>query len=562
MYKNGVIMDYYYGNLSFNMFLKTNDGNCNNDIYMYRDDILDKRNNNASKIGCICNIMMAIKEELIEEDEVNWISKIAISRLEECVCMIATKRDDGYVINGYTFDSAASVVATIRNKMAHGNFTLDLDHSRIIFKIDGRDVIVNINSLCEYVISSLNSFIRVCNGPLYKRNMVVNDKVIKGRYRAVKNRGEIKNLVKSFKEASFTLRRRDDGIVEDYVAQRLERLIDKYKESNNLSVFKEFEKDINDRYEFKKNVVRRVKDVNVDSLCDFLINNLPNDIDYESQVYIIGMELQREIDDKYNNFNPITANMVNLILTDIMGKYGTTSNEVISKVVKRKYGSLYINYDNYAANEMAMFNALFSYARDDLYDNSNKYTLSSCDGLDYSMLDLTSIRLKTINIDDGKVSDLNNKKMAYDAKLSKYDEIINRDMENLDRAVRSGNTKASNIIGSNIDRKLKERDILQKESDNILEMLLLAEEYRSNNILYLTNEAIIRGIRNSIAHGNYKVILGKSIHDSKILFDDIYKKKVTFSGEVTISDFNDILINSFQIVNAFLGSNNFKKRVL
>lgn len=562
MYKNGVIMDYYYGNLSFNMFLKTNDGNCNNDIYMYRDDILDKRNNNASKIGCICNIMMAIKEELIEEDEVNWISKIAISRLEECVCMIATKRDDGYVINGYTFDSAASVVATIRNKMAHGNFTLDLDHSRIIFKIDGRDVIVNINSLCEYVISSLNSFIRVCNGPLYKRNMVVNDKVIKGRYRAVKNRGEIKNLVKSFKEASFTLRRRDDGIVEDYVAQRLERLIDKYKESNNLSVFKEFEKDINDRYEFKKNVVRRVKDVNADSLCEFLINNLPNDIDYESQVYIIGMELQREIDDKYNNFNPITANMVNLILTDIMGKYGTTSNEVISKVVKRKYGSLYINYDNYAANEMAMFNALFSYARDDLYDNSNKYTLSSCDGLDYSMLDLTSIRLKTINIDDGKVSDLNNKKMAYDAKLSKYDEIINRDMENLDRAVRSGNTKASNIIGSNIARKLKERDILQKESDNILEMLLLAEEYRSNNILYLTNEAIIRGIRNSIAHGNYKVILGKSIHDSKILFDDIYKKKVTFSGEVTISDFNDILINSFQIVNAFLGSNNFKKRVL
>ena len=562
MYKNGVIMDYYYGNLSFNMFLKTNDGNCNNDIYMYRDDILDKRNNNASKIGCICNIMMAIKEELIEEDEVNWISKIAISRLEECVCMIATKRDDGYVINGYTFDSAASVVATIRNKMAHGNFTLDLDHSRIIFKIDGRDVIVNINSLCEYVISSLNSFIRVCNGPLYKRNMVVNDKVIKGRYRAVKNRGEIKNLVKSFKEASFTLRRRDNGIVEDYVAQRLERLIDKYKESNNLSVFKEFEKDINDRYEFKKNVVRRVKDVNVDSLCEFLINNLPNDIDYESQVYIIGMELQREIDDKYNNFNPITANMVNLILTDIMGKHGTTSNEVISKVVRKKYGSLYINYDNYAANEMAMFNALFSYARDDLYDNSNKYTLSSCDGLDYSMLDLTSIRLKTINIDDGKVSDLNNKKMAYDAKLSKYDEIINRDMENLDRAVRSGNTKASNIIGSNIDRKLKERDILQKESDNILEMLLLAEEYRSNNILYLTNEAIIRGIRNSIAHGNYKVILGKSIHDSKILFDDIYKKKVTFSGEVTISDFNDILINSFQIVNAFLGSNNFKKRVL
>lgn len=562
MYKDSVIMDYYYGNLAFNLFLKTNDGKNNSDIYMYRDEILDKRNNNASKIGCICNIMMAIKEELIEEDEVNWISKIAIKSLEDAVCMIATKRDSGYVINGYTFDSAASVVATIRNKMAHGNFTLDLDHSRIIFKIDNGDVIININSLCEYVISCFSSFVRACNGPLYKRNMVINDRVVKGRYRAITNRSEIKNLVKSFKEASFTLKRRDNGIVEDYVAQRLERLIDKYKECNNLSVFKEFEKDISDRYEFKKNVVRRVKDVNVDSLCEFLMDNLPTDIDYERQVYIVGMELQREIDDKYNNFNPITSNMVNLILTDIMGKYNTTSNEVINRVIKKKYGSLYINYDNYAANEMAMFNALFSYARDDLYKNSNKYKPSSCDGLDYSMLDLSSIKLKTVNIDDGIVSSLNIKKMTYNTKLSKYDKIINRDIMNFIKANRSGNINACNIIIGNIDRKIKERDRLIEEYNVIIDDILLAEEYRSNNILYLTNEAIIRGIRNSIAHGNYKVILGKSICDSKILFNDIYDDIVTFSGEVTISDFNDILVNSFQIVNAFLGSNNVKKRVL
>lgn len=555
-------MDYYYGNLAFNMFLKSNDSNCSNDIYMYRDEILDKRNNNASKIGCICNIMMAIKEELVEDNSVNWISRIALSSLEESVCMIATKNGNGYVINGYSFPNAASVVATIRNKMAHGNFTLDLDHSRIIFKIEDRDVIININSLCEYVICALKSFTRVCNGPLYKRSMVINDKVINGRYKAITNRGELKSFIRSFKEATFTLKRRDNGVVEDYVAQRLERLIERYKESNNLSVFRDFEKSISDRYEFKKNVVRRVKDINVDSFTDFLLNNLPKDIDYDSQVYIIGMELQREIDDKYNNFNPITANMVNLILTDIIGRYNTTSNDVISRVVAKKYGNLYINYDNYAANEMAMFNSLFGYAKDDLYNNSNKYTLLSCDGLDYSMLDLSSIKLNTINIDDGIVSDLSSRKMAYNAKIFKCDEVINRNMENLDNVTNSGNDRAYEIISNKIDKKLEERSLLEEESNVISERLSLAEEYRSNNILYLTNEAIIIGIRNSIAHGNYRVILGKSVYDSKILFDDIYNGKVTFSCEVTIGDFNDILINSLQVVNAFLSNSNVKKRVL
>ena len=50
---------------------------------------------------------------------------------------------------------------------------------------------------------------------------------------------------------------------------------------------------------------------------------------------------------------------------------------------------------------------------------------------------------------------------------------------------------------------------------------------KCNNIKYLTNESIVNGIRNSIAHGNYRVIFMGELSKSKIIFDDIYEGKTT-----------------------------------
>ena len=57
------------------------------------------------------------------------------------------------------------------------------------------------------------------------------------------------------------------------------------------------------------------------------------------------------------------------------------------------------------------------------------------------------------------------------------------------------------------------------ESKNELDIM---NNYYNNNLTYLTNLAIITGIRNSISHGHVETILGKDFSSSKIIFKDIY----------------------------------------
>ena len=75
-----------------------------------------------------------------------------------------------------------------------------------------------------------------------------------------------------------------------------------------------------------------------------------------------------------------------------------------------------------------------------------------------------------------------------------------------------------------------------------------------NNKKYFENKAIITGIRNSIAHGNYKIKLSEKIGDTMITFDDIYLGKTTFHAEVYLVDFYNFIYNNQQIVVDYLES--------
>ena len=92
------ILDYFMGTKAYTLFLLN---------YFYddvRDDfILDERNIVAAKVGFISNILLGIKEGLVSQDENGSYSRLYENVLEESVLDIATKKDDGYVIDGYYF---------------------------------------------------------------------------------------------------------------------------------------------------------------------------------------------------------------------------------------------------------------------------------------------------------------------------------------------------------------------------------------------------------------------------------------------------------------------------
>ncbi len=554
------VMNYFDGNFLFNLYLKNIIGNTNDESYMYEDNLLNDINKNAVIMGCICNIMTSIKDGL--NDKTNnfnkYFSEIVNKELSDNILMIASKNKDGYAIDDYTFKNASSILATLRNKLSYGNFALDLEQGNVTFKVNNKDVSIDIDTLANYVISSLWTYMRIDDSNKYMRNIVVTNKFDNSRSTNMKNRFELKSFIRSFKEIDFSLSRKDNQRIEGYVINRLEELIKEFKISHDFKIFNDFQKEIKDKYNFNCHH-GKVRNINIDGILDDLSSIMIDDIDYDTQVYLIGIEMQKLVDD--NNYNnAIKANLRNLILINTMYKCNSTDNMVIGKEMVNNYGIVDINYDNYVANEIAMFNSLFSYANDELYKNNNKYSNLNSDGLDYGMLNLSGIRLNTINLNDNVITRLLSEKIRIQKEISKINDMITIYNSNLDIVILKKNIKAIEKISELLKSEFEKLDVLQSLYTATENSLSFARTYYNNNVNCLTNEAIITGIRNSIAHGNYNIV--NDDDKIKIVFNDKVNNKLVFSCEVFINDFRDILINSAAVVKSFIDNKYNDKNIV
>ena len=554
------VMNYFDGNFLFNLYLKNIIGNTNDESYMYEDNLLNDINKNAVIMGCICNIMTSIKDGL--NDKTNnfnkYFSEIVNKELSDNILMIASKNKDGYAIDDYTFKNVSSILVTLRNKLSYGNFVLDLEQGNVTFKVNNNDVSIDIDTLANYVISSLWTYMRIDDSNKYMRNIVVTNKFDNSRSINMKNRFELKSFIRSFKEIDFSLSRKDNQRIDGIVINRLEELIKEFKISHDFKIFNDFQKEIKDKYNFSCHH-GKVRNINIDGILDNLSSIMIDDIDYGTQVYLIGIEMQKLVDD--NNYNnAIKANLRNLILINTMYKYNSTDNMVIGKEMVNNYGIVDINCDNYVANEIAMFNSLFSYANDELYKNNNKYSNLNSDGLDYGMLNLSGIRLNTINLNDNVITRLLSEKIRIQKEISKINDMITIYNSNLDIVILKKNIKAIEKISELLKSEFEKLDVLQSLYTATENSLSFAQTYYNNNVNCLTNEAIITGIRNSIAHGNYNIV--NDDDKIKIVFNDMVNNKLVFSCEVFINDFRDILINSAAVVKSFIDNKYNDKNIV
>ena len=309
--KKDNIMDYYLGNKAYNLFLQ---GIIYNNP-IYSEGILDKKNINATKIGCISNIFLAIKEDLVSKDKEGYNSRILISELENNVSLIATKENNGYRINNYLFPDAPTLVSVLRNKLAHGLYTMDLEHNRIIFNIESNEVIINIDKLSTYVISCLKSYTKVNNSSIYKRDFVINNKVDTTREKPMKSINELNNFIKNSREIEIILIKKDNTLISNYVVWELENIIDEYRITKNNKLLINFENKYKDEYDFKWNI-QKLNDDKTKELSNFILNIIPQNITYTEEVMVILKEYAYKMNNNYNKFNVIMENLTNLVLLD------------------------------------------------------------------------------------------------------------------------------------------------------------------------------------------------------------------------------------------------------
>lgn len=544
MNKEETIIKYFSGNYAYDLFLmEMIFGNP-----IYSEYISNKEYLNGAIVGNISSIFLAIKEKMVDKNN-NIL--LPISLMEKNVNIIANKTDCGYEINGYTFKDSYTLVTTIRNKLGHGEYLIDFAHNRIILKVDGNDIVIQIPKLTNFVISSFSSTLQNYNTSSFTRCFVYTKSII-GKDKERYSLNEYKNMIASYYKYNITIKRKDGSPIEGFIFDRFNETVSSFSNSLNLSELIDFEKKVKNDYEVTWNKVS-TKNEDTKMLESFLYNSTTLNTPYERAIEIVGYEVDKLFNkDKFDNFSMIASGVHNLLLLNSIKELGTSNYEKVHDDIVKKYGKLYIATDDLAQSLISSFNALFAYGYDDVLHNKNEYQSLDLDGFDYSLIDTSSFNVEVEKTDDGYITDLGVKENAIKNNINKLNNALVSCNNNLAKVTSIGNQKGINAITSQINTINGNINGYNIDLANIQNTLNNVNNYVSTYASLLKNEKIINGIRNSIAHGNYKVILKETLKDSLIEFTDFYEGEVTFKASISIDNFVEFLQKSAIEIEKYL----------
>ena len=544
MNKEETIIKYFSGNYAYDLFLMGMIfGNP-----IYSEYISNKEYLNGAIVGNISSIFLAIKEKMVDKNN-NIL--LPISLMEKNVNIIANKTDCGYEINGYTFKDSYTLVTTIRNKLGHGEYLIDFAHNRIILKVDGNDIVIQIPKLTNFVISSFSSTLQNYNTTSFTRCFVYTKSII-GKDKERYSLNEYKNMIASYYKYNITIKRKDGSPIEGFIFDRFNETVSSFSKSLDLSELMDFERKVKEDYEVSwKKVSTKNEDTKI--LASFLYNSTTLNTPYERVIEIIGYEVDKLFNkDKFDNFSMIASGVHNLLLLNSIKELGTSNYEKVHDDIVKKYGKLYIATDDLAQSLISSFNALFAYGYDDVLHNKNEYQSLDLDGFDYSLIDTSSFNVEVEKTDDGYITDLGVKENAIKNNINKLNNALVSSNNNLAKVTSIGNQKGINAITSQINTINGNINGYNIDLANIQNTLNNVNNYVSTYASLIKNEKIINGIRNSIAHGNYKVILKETLKDSLIEFTDFYEGEVTFKASISIDNFVEFLQKSAIEIEKYL----------
>lgn len=544
MNKEDLIVKYFTGNYAYNLYLMGL-------IFgkpIYSEYILNKEYLNGAIVGTISSIFLATKEKMVDKNN-NIL--LPFSLMEKNVNLIANKTSAGYEINGYVFKDGYELVTTVRNKLAHGEYLVDFAHNRVILKVEGNEVVIPISKLSAFVVASFSSTLQNYNVPSFSRNFVYSEKV-SGKDKESYSLNEYKKMIASYYKYNITIKRKDGKPIEGLVFDMFNKIVSSFRESLNLKELLKFEKIVKKDYEITWNKIS-TKGENIDTVANFLYNSVTLNTPYFRVMQIVGHEVDRLFNkEKYNNYSIVNAGIHNLIMLDTIKNTNSVNYEQVAEEVVDKYEYLYISTETLAQSLISSFNALFAYGYDDVLHNKNEYQSLDLNGFDYSLIDTSAFNVEVEKSDDGYIADLNVKENAIKNNITKLNNALASCNNNLAKVTSLGKQVGIAKITSQINDINAKLSILNTDLTNIGSTINSVNSYVSTYSSLIKNEKIINGIRNSIAHGNYKVILKETLKDSLIEFTDFYEGEVTFKASISINDFVCFLHKSGMEIEKYL----------
>lgn len=545
MDKRKSIVDYYNANQAYFDYLQgilgNSDGNCKN--------IFNDGNIYGAEVGCMSNILLAIKEDIVLKKE-TYESNLFGNLLEQSVELIASKVPNGYMIDNYVFNSAAELVSKLRNKLAHGDFTLDLNHNRIMLNIDDEnEVKVRINKLSTFIVNALSRYLKDRERNKNKRDLIVIDRNVSHRQNPIVNDKELRNVIKAFYCIEFVLTRSDSKNIELSVLNDFEEAFNKYKKDKKLIHMSQFKNNLDSNYEFKINRMSIENDQDIDKLVYYIKEKCPDNLNYEAQLLFIGEEIKPYLNKDYEKMNPLYSNLLNLLILSELEKTNSF-NALKQRLIETYERPLIIDYNNLASVSIAMFNALFSYSLDDYYKDSLEFDNFQNNGFDYSLLDLSLINPSIVTIDEVKINEIENSCNSISNDIKNLEGKITENLKSLKIVKEKGNSKAETTINNNLQKLEEKKNTLKNKLSEKKTYLNNLKSYYINNSKHIKNRAVIEGIRNAIAHGNYKIDL--NFGDYILIFTDLYEGKVTFEAKIPLLDFIKTVESNTSVIEKYI----------
>lgn len=546
MKKTDCLFNYVNGCLSYYDFLSKAYSGVEDDSL---DLITNLDNTKYASLGIAALLINAIKEDLIdytgEKKNKIFYSKTFESGIEKVVDDIAEKKNNQYYIGGVYFNSKEEVIEKLRNKLAHGDFLIDIENNKVIFEISKIEFGIGINKLLNFVVSLATVFFSSVNENVFGRKLFI---IKNNLSKEITNpEDEYFGLLNDIDVLSCNLVRKDNKSIEQIPYAMVSMQIENYKRTHD----KLFLDSINDSlkeakftdYEFSYkiealNLTRKQKE----KYARILNRMIPLEENYykdnHNLISTVGSLLHSFMSEEPNKI--IAKNCINMLIHLRAIKVCKTSDrDTISDYIYKNYRNRVLKIDDHTIFTcmVNLFNSMFNYCNDDIlfeYFNYASLNLSDIEH-DYDASTVKKDYLKYQDICDNKMNLINLKEQTIENIKNKIEDLKERGY------------KISNSLENSI---LNIKEETQK----------LNEEYEYNQFIvdfkskpeYIKNRHIITGIRNSISHGRYRFEIEEDTNNSLMIFTDIDPEtSQEYVFKVTIKNFVGLLVKNAGLMQNF-----------
>lgn len=507
-----------------------------------------------SLFGIIVIDILLNKEKMVENvGDITYESKMSDDQLEEIFSFLDIE-------NMKVDQNGATVFATIRNKLAHGDYYLK--DKNIIFRINDKDVSVSLYLFINYYMLLTDCLSQRFKEKKYTKYQLT-DKSGMFINKMLETDKDIKDFLKSISLKKMTLRRKDGQELTSAEKNRfsLYTLELRKKIKQNIKTYdsdydKMVKSEFSDNYyvDISKHKMYKVDDVDFNEI-KRTVNFYKYLYDKDSEnlniyLFVVAEKIYSYMYNKYEenqvqySFESLKKALFEAIQYGIFdfGKFLKERNKIDSC-----FGIIFPDEESLLCIMIAIMYFTYCYPLETLFKTNKTFEYNEQD-MDFSKIDFSEI---IPNIKFNKIYEMgkNNRINELNTMITSYNNSI-KQLENNYNKIENQHNNVLKKYEENKDKKYEE--ILEILKDKLNDIKNKIEEYNKllkiknkeleeSNIIFSDDNntfygyTIINGIRNAICHGNIKFKnLHSEIKDLTVEFTDLYENEEFFKLDISL----------------------------